>query len=251
MFTEVVLTVSEAKRLIAKGVANHPDVLRALSEGTVVVCKGTTNAYVVEEILGREIARVDYVTGHTFPAHLEGQNLTSAKVPDVILRKGQRLEGTNSKEVVGELAAGDVFIKGANAINYERGQSALLIGHPTGGTIGAAIGVLVAKRVKLLVPAGLEKNIPGDLDDVAAHVGDVDEAEPRAVPAFWPLPGELFTEMEALTLLTGCDVIQTAAGGVAGAEGAVRLMLEGDDEQIEAARKLLAGVQGEPPFITG
>ena len=52
MFTEVVLTVAESKRLIAKGVAGHPDVLTALSRGIVVVCKGTTNAYVVEELLG-------------------------------------------------------------------------------------------------------------------------------------------------------------------------------------------------------
>jgi len=251
MFTEAVLTVAEAKRLIAKGVANHPDVLRALSEGTVVICKGTTNAYVVEEILNKEIQRTDYVTGKTFPAHLQGQNLTTAKLPDVILRNGQRVEGSNAKQIVDELKPGDVFIKGANAINYERDQAALLIGHPTGGTIGAAIGTLVARRVKLLIPAGLEKNVPGDLDEVAARVDAVDEAQPRAVPAFWRIAGELFTEIEALMLLTGCDVLQIAAGGVAGAEGAVRLLLEGDNEQIESARKLINTVQGEPPFITG
>ena len=258
MFTEAVLTVAESKRLIAKGVANHPDVLRALSEGTVVVCKGTTNAYVVEELLGREIRRTDYVTGKTFPAHLEAQNLTSAKLPDVILRKGQLVEGTNSKEIVAELKCGDVFIKGANAINYERDQAALLIGHPTGGTIGAAIGTLIARRVKLLIPAGLEKNIPGDLDEIAARVDSVDsldsardgETGSRAVPAFWRIPGEVFTEIEALMLLADCDVMQIAAGGVAGAEGAVRLLLEGDAEQIASARRLIADVQGEPPFVT-
>ena len=83
MFTETVLTVSEGKRLIAKGVAKHPDVLKALSEGTVVICKGTTNAYVVEELLGRPIKRTDYVTGKTVPKLLEGKPITSASLPDV------------------------------------------------------------------------------------------------------------------------------------------------------------------------
>jgi len=253
MFMEALLTVSESKRLIAKGVANHPDVLRALTGGTVVICKGTTNAYVVEEILGKEIQRTDYVTGCVVPAARQGQSPTSSKLPDVILERGRILEGTSSKEIVGKLKPGDIFIKGANAINYERGQAALLIGHPTGGTIGAAIGVLVARRVKLLVPVGLEKNIPGDLNEVASSMAEADErdtSDPRPIPTLWPIPGEIFTEIEAIELLTGCDATQTAAGGIAGAEGAVRLLIEGDADQIKKARMLISNVQGERPFVT-
>lgn len=252
MFTEAVLTVAESKRLIAKGVAAHSNVLHALTDGIVVVCKGTTNAYVVEELMGREIERTDYVTGWVSPATLQGQNLTSAKLPDVILERGRPVKGTNSKEIVPKLKAGDVFIKGANALNYERGQAALLIGHPTGGTVGAVIGVLIARRVKLLVPVGLEKNIPGDLNDIAAAMADVDEtdpSDPRPIPTLWPVPGELFTEIEAIELLTGCEAVQTAAGGVAGAEGAVRLLIRGSKEQVRKAHMLVAAVQGEHPFI--
>ena len=72
MFTEIVLTVSESKRLIAKGVAGHPDVLAALKDGMVVIAKGTTNAYVVEEITGAEIKRTDYVTGAVLPPARKG-----------------------------------------------------------------------------------------------------------------------------------------------------------------------------------
>ena len=253
MFAEAILTVAESKRLIAKGVANHPAVLTALSEGIVVVCKGTTNAYVAEEILGKSIQRTDYVTGCTLPSTREGASPVSAKLPDLVFEKGEVLDGANSKETVGKLKAGDVFIKGANAINYDRAQAALLIGHPTGGTIGAAIGVLVARRVKLLVPVGLEKNIPGDLYDVAARMSEVDqtaEKDAQPIPTFWPIPGEIFTEIEALRLLTGCECIQTAAGGIAGAEGAVRLLIEGDEDQLRAARRFLSIIQGERPFIS-
>ncbi len=40
------------------------------------------------------------------------------------------------------------------------------------------------------------------------------------------------------------------AGGIAGAEGAVRLMLEGTGEQVRHARKLVDLIRGEPPFVT-
>lgn len=47
MKRQFVLTVSESKRLIAKGVAALPEVKRAMEEGMVVVATGTTNAYVL------------------------------------------------------------------------------------------------------------------------------------------------------------------------------------------------------------
>ena len=253
MFMEAVLTVSESKRLIAKGIANHPEVVHALTEGIVVICKGTTNAYVVEEILGKKIQRTDYVMGCVVPTTREAQSPVTSKLPDVILEHGQILEGTNSKEIVPKLKPGDVFIKGANAVSYERGQAALLIGHPTGGTIGAAVGVLVARRVKLLIPVGLEKNIPGDLNAVAlcmASVDETDKSDPRPILTLRPIAGEVFTEIEALEMLTGCDAMQTAAGGIAGAEGAVRLLIEGDADQIKKARILISNVHGERPFVT-
>jgi hypothetical protein len=233
-------------------VAAHPDVSQALSEGTVVICKGTTNSYVVEEILGREIERTAYVTGWVGPVARQGDRPVSATLPDVIIRRGEVLEGTNSKEIVGELKAGDVFIKGANALNYELEQAAVLVGHPTGGTIGAAIGTLTARRVRLLIPVGLEKSVPGSLDEIAsvmAEVDETDESDPRPVPTMWPLAGEILTEIEALELLSGCDAIQTAAGGIVGAEGAVRLLLSGTPDEVRAARRLVASIQGEPPFV--
>ena len=53
MQTQVVLTVSEGKRLIAKGIAEYQPVIEALHKGWVAVAKGSTNAYVVEELGGK------------------------------------------------------------------------------------------------------------------------------------------------------------------------------------------------------
>ncbi len=250
MFTEIVLTVAESKRLIAKGIVAHPDVMKALKEGIVVVCKGSTNAYVAEELLGREMKKTDYVTGATLPWSWKGPSPVANKLPEVVLERGQIVEGATSTSIVPKLKAGDVFIKGANAINYDRGQAGILIGHPFGGTVGAALGAIIARRVKLLIPAGLEKNIPGDLNDVAAHVADAAETpEGQSVCAMWVVPGEVFTEIEAFRLLAGCDAVQIGAGGIAGAEGAVRLLLEGEPAAIHQALEIAKIVCGEPPFI--
>ena len=58
-----VLTVAESKRLIAKAVAQMPIVKNALANGMVIIIKGTTNAYVAEEITGKKIEHAEFVTG--------------------------------------------------------------------------------------------------------------------------------------------------------------------------------------------
>ena len=60
MKRQVILTVSESKRLIAKAVAALPEVQNAMKEGTVVVATGTTNAFVLEELWGRKIDKRGY-----------------------------------------------------------------------------------------------------------------------------------------------------------------------------------------------
>ncbi len=48
---QFLLTPQSGKRLIAKTIANHPAIRKALKNGTVVIVAGTTNGYVAEEIL--------------------------------------------------------------------------------------------------------------------------------------------------------------------------------------------------------
>ena len=60
-----------------------------------------------------------------------------------------------------------------------------------------------------------------------------------------PVPGEVFTEIEAIRLLTGAEAEMLAAGGVGGAEGAVWLALRGSEEQLAKAAELIKEVSGE------
>ena len=164
----VSLTASESKRLIAKGVAQCDTVRRAVEHGIIAIGSGTTNGYVIEELTGERIDKKTMVTGRTLPSGYSGPAITYTG-QDLILRKGQRISGVKATEYIGEMGPGDVFMKGLNALNYERRQGAVLIGHPTGGTIGAVIGTIVARRIRFLHPAGLEKSVGTDLARWRAH----------------------------------------------------------------------------------
>jgi len=249
-YAQVILTVAESKRLIARGVAADARVKRALDSGWVAVAKGSTNAYVVEELTGERIDKTKYVTGFTVPAGKKPG--TDASLADLVLRRGERVEGLTAVEAVAKMKAGDVFIKGANAINYERDQAAILVGHPQGGTVGATIGTVVARRIEWICPAGLEKDVPGDLVALAAEACEARAERVGDCPTLWVLPASPFTELDALgALVPGLEIsCVLAAGGIRGAEGAVRLLLASsyDRAPLDAALELVASVQGEPPF---
>ena len=122
MLTMITLTVAESKRLIAKGVRAIDYVDRALEEGIVAVSKGTTNAYIAEELLGRKIDKTRYVLGRTFP-HDSRPFQVDGSLPDVVVREGDVIEDLAATDAAKEMGPGDVFIKGANAINPALGQA--------------------------------------------------------------------------------------------------------------------------------
>jgi hypothetical protein len=238
------LTVSESKRLIAKGIAQADFVRRAINEGTLAIGSGTTNAYIVEEITGESIDKKEFVTGRTLPHNYDGPKLTYHH-PDLVIRKGERLN-IKASEALQDMGPGDVFVKGANAINYERKQAAVLIGHPAGGGVGTAIGRVISRRICYLHPVGLEKSVSFNLNEAADMVNRDPEGKG---PTLWVVPGVIFTEIEALKVLSGVEAVHLAAGGVGGAEGAIWLSIFGTKEQIETTEEAINTVRGEPAFI--
>jgi hypothetical protein len=120
----------------------------------------------------------------------------------------------------------------------------VLIGHPQGGTSIAALQALVGRRVRLILPVGLEKRIPGDLMSLAFRLNLPGQNDFRLLP----IPGEVFTEIDAIRLMTGAEAEITAAGGVGGAEGAVWITVEGSGEEKHRAEELLQMVSGEREF---
>ncbi len=53
------------------------------------------------------------------------------------------------------------------------------------------------------------------------------------------------TEIEALNILSDVETTHIASGGVNGSEGAVTLVMEGTENQINKGFKVVKGVKGE------
>ncbi len=244
------------KRLIAKTIATHPAIRKTIQNGTVAIVAGTTNGYVAEEILktyniAGDFSRKHFFRGVSLPSSLkvtkEGRLVDENKFPgDVIITKGVWQKSKTIVEVVDSLHEGDLILKGANALDYKSKRAALLIGHPKAGTIGLTLPAVVGRRVRLIIPVGLEKRVDGNLDELAAKMNAPGAEGYRLLP----IPGEVFTEIEALEALTAAEVELVAAGGVCGAEGAVWIAVSGEPEQEEFAAQVIASVTNEQAFST-
>jgi len=251
---QFLITPASGKRLIAKTLANHPAILKALKSGTIAIIAGTTNGYVAEEILKthqipNDFSRKHFFRGITLPrsGSVTGEGLlqNGSKFPgDVIIIKGACERNTTLNDVIDKMCEGDVILKGANALDLNRKQAAILIGNPKAGTIGLTLPTVVGRRLKLIIPVGLEKRVSGDLFALAEKMNTPFATGYRLLP----VPGEVFTEIDALTALTGANVELVASGGVCGAEGACLLAVTGSRQQEEFAEQIYKSIADEPAF---
>jgi hypothetical protein len=251
---QFVLSPAAGKRLIAKALVAHPAIQAALESGTIAIIAGTTNGYVAEEILvsigqTEDFSRTRFFRGITLPPWRLTTEIgmlpdQSGFPGDVIVVKGVWQKGKTIFDVVDDFKEGDVILKGANALDLAHRQAAIFIGHPKAGTIGAALQAVVGRRVRLILPVGLEKRVFGDLTELAVRLNAPGAKGPRLLP----VPGVVFTEIDAIKLLTCAEAELVAGGGVCGAEGSVWLAVSGSEEQMEAAEKLLKAVAGETGF---
>jgi hypothetical protein len=251
---QFLITPAAGKRLIAKTLANHPAIRKALKNGTIVIVAGTTNGYVAEEIfrthnISNDFSRKRFFRGITLPTTqpltVEGRFADESKFPgDVVITKGVWQKGKTIADVVDALKEGDVILKGANALDLARRHAAILIGHPKAGTIGLVLPAVVGRRVKLIIPVGLEKRVNEDLYFIAERLNESGEGGFRLLP----VPGEVFTELDALSALTGAEAHLIASGGVCGAEGSCWIAVSGNEEQEETAEQIIASIANEPAF---
>ncbi|MCW3128770.1 MAG: hypothetical protein N2V75_01515 [Methanophagales archaeon] len=247
----IALTPSESKRLIAKGVTNLEEVQRALRHGTIIIGLGTTNAYVAEEILNvligakreKKIDRRRYAAGVITD---KGTCVVGKeeREKEVIIKSGE-ISDESIEKAIEELSAEDVFIKGANALDAA-GNAGIFLAHPTGGTIGSALGTVMARGVNFIIPVGIEKTIPFSIIDAAKRVGKERFFKSVGKPVgLMPVHGKVITEIEALRILGAEDAFPIGAGGVAKGEGSAIICAEGSAKKMEELMTLIAQIKGE------
>jgi hypothetical protein len=253
MATEIItrqflLTPAMGKRLIGRAMAAHPAVQAVLHAGTLVITAGTTNGYVAEEVLtslgqAEGFSRRGFRRGMVAPPGFDTNAIKAASTADVVIADGAWQRGKDLFSVVDQMNSGDLVLKGANALDLRSRRAAVLIGHPMGGTVGATLPAVIGRRVRLIIPVGLEKRIDGNLDELAALLNGASTQGPR----FMPVPGEVFTELDAIAMLTGAAGRLVAGGGILGAEGSAWIAASGNAGQLDAVEKLTTSLAGEPP----
>jgi hypothetical protein len=240
----IVLTPAESKRLIAKAVAKMDIVQSALKHGIVVLARGITNAYVLEDLLGGQFYWGGWGGGLIIP---KGLCVTDKMLPEVVMEAGTVREDMSMMDALKVMDKDDVFIKGANALDIH-GNAAILSAGLGGGTMGKVLGTIYAKGINLLIPVGLEKIIPSRISEIRRELGitRLDYSMGLFVGMI-PLVGRTVTEVEALKILSNVEAIPIAAGGVDGAEGSIVLLIKGEDENMRQTLDLINKIKGERP----
>ena len=242
------LTVAESKRLIAEGIANHPDVQKKMKSGMIIITRGTTNTYIAERLIGLDASHGRFMSGHIIPEGSKKIKLDLPKIPEIILIDGKNVEMTLS-QAMNLIKKDDIVLKGANLLNYERGQAAVCIGSPTGGTLGTIRPFVDKGKGRLIIPVGLEKEVWGDLNDYEKILNQ-DARRLNDIPHVWVhKSGEIFTEIEALKVFGKVNVIPYGAGGIAGREGGISLAIYGDSTEVKKVIEVVRKIQGEKAFI--
>ncbi|MBS7528335.1 hypothetical protein KHM83_16720 [Fusibacter paucivorans] len=255
---EVVLTPTESKKLIAKAVFNRSCVQKALKKGIVAIHPSSSTIYIYEAITGTMPEGL-WVCGVVSSKGLCGSNQAVAMIKsrgpgahnplevskETWFFKNGKLQAPEPLGVIlDQMTEADVYIKGSNALDPQ-GNVGVLFANPAGG--GGTIGkVMAAKRQKgfhVILPIGLEKLIPISIKQ-ASRAAKFRKGEAMGIPSgLIPVTGEKIDEIDALKSF-GVTATPFAAGGLAGAEGAVSIVLEGDETSVHQVFQMIKTIKG-------
>lgn len=241
MRAQITLTVSESKRLIAKAVISLPEVKNALTNGKIILKGGTTVSAISEEMVRMPLR----ISGRITARGTVSAKSASQDHPHTILLDKGKMKNIDEDitEVVQELGRGDVVIISGNALDAE-GNAAMLAGTALGGNPGMAIPGMLSQGAHVILPIGLEKLIPGSIQDAVRAAGrDVDLSYGMGVGMI-PLIGRVITEKDAVEILASVECTVIARGGISGAEGSTVMNVTGHDQEIKKLLRIVDEVKG-------
>jgi hypothetical protein len=266
MLAQVILTPTESKKLIATAIAKLDVVRRAAQEGMVVMHPSSSTYFIFEELTGTKPKTNYWVCGVVTPrgtcvemAMVFGGHSPSAKNyhPGDLrglwaIKKGKVLVEIPLSELLEQMTAKDVYIKGVNALDTQ-GKVGILIGEPVqGGALGVVLSAWRKKKFNFIYPAGLEKLIPISILQAAKEAKRTQYEYGMGLPAgLFPCQGgKIITEINAVELLSGATAVPIASGGLGGAEGATTLVIKGTNEQVRSAIEFIEQSKGArlPPL---
>ena len=149
MRIQIALSVSEAKRLIAKAVASLPEVERAMESARVLLKGGTTVSAVAEELIGAPLR----ISGRISPRGTVSAGVSESTGAHSVLIERGRPRGVDDEivEVAKDLGTDDVIIISGNALDIH-GNAAMMAGSVAGGNPGLALAAMHAEGARIIIP---------------------------------------------------------------------------------------------------
>lgn len=240
------LVPSESRRLLAKATVELEEVKIAKEKAYIILCGGVTNGFVAQELLGIETDPQRCTAGISSKRMLCVTPEEERHILPMVVYKGKPVDMT-IQEAFEDFYSETVVIKGGNAIDLEGNVGVITSGFD-GGTVAATIGTVTSTGLKYIFPIGLEKLVPS-VREAVEYVGSktFDYSLGANFGMYCLVKGDLITEIEALKVLANVEAKQVAAGGVGGSEGAVVLVIWGEDEDVKKAISIIESIKGEPP----
>lgn len=258
MLAQIVLTPAESKKLIAQAVARLDVVQQAAKTGIVALHPSSSTYFIVEEITGARPKTNYWVCGVVTPkgmcvemAMVLGAGYSPKEISadpgelraTWIIENGKLSAEESLSDLLYRMTPSDVYIKGVNALDPE-GNVGVLFGHQ--GSVGYIQSARRKRKFSIIYPAGLEKLIPLPIREAAkeAKLTKYEYAMGMPVGLFPCPPGMTVNELRAIEILSGAGAIPIAAGGLGGAEGALTLILKGEEDQIRKALEFVEQSKG-------
>lgn len=245
---QVTLTVEEGKEIIALGILKHALFLKSFDEGKIIFKGGTTVSKITEKLLGVSLRISGRITTRGTVSSLKALD-----TPHSILlcnNKWNNIDKTIVEEVNG-LTKDDLIICGANAFDY-KGKAAMMAGSPGGGNPGESLSSWFSEGASVLIPVGIEKMIPGDLDEIIKKSSRTGKSLSWGMAVgLLPIYGEIFTEVEAIKMLADVECFVIGAGGLVGAQGCATLEIWGSEDELDKIIEILIGVKDGALNISG
>jgi hypothetical protein len=214
----VVLSPSQSRRVLAKATVACDEVQKAYKEGMIILGRGITNAYVSEELFNVEVEpKAAQTVGLVAGGML---NVNTAPPPCVmhVVENGKVVEDADSNVEIFKFKPGDVFLKGANAVDPS-GVPGVYVASVKAGTVGMSWPVVMARRSHMIIPVSLEKMV-ADVMEAAKYTGIYNFKYSTGIPVtLIPIPmAKVITEIQAFAILCGVRAVHVGSGGVGGSK---------------------------------
>ena len=209
---QVTLTPEESKYIIALSIREDKRIKKALEKGRIVFKGGSTVSKVCYLLCGEKVSVCGVVSKRGTKMNMD------FSVPHVAILEDGKFYGIDDTffRDIKNIKKDDVIICGANAIdNY--GNAAMMVGSSLGGEVPYALSNWYGEGINIMIPAGYEKLVPGNINDIIKKTGRL-------------------KKKYSLAKVKGTVI---SAGGIGEAQGSITMDISGESDELDKIYEII------------